>query len=174
MAIHHFDALRFVLRDEPLEVSCHSWGEPGTPFAGHPAAIATMRFARGTVVSYRGSWLSRGPATPYGGHWRVDGTRGTIEFTFRGAFEEREKLDRLVLHRPGKPPEIATLPEMPCKDRKGALDAFARWIRDGAPPEAASTAADNQMSLALMFAAIRSARRGGISIRVDEVLKEAP
>jgi predicted dehydrogenase len=63
---------------------------------------------------------------------------------------------------------------MPCKDRKGALDAFARWIRDGAPPEAASTAADNQMSLALMFAAIRSARRGGISIRVDEVLKEAP
>ncbi|MGH6914083.1 MAG: Gfo/Idh/MocA family protein, partial [Geminicoccales bacterium] len=87
MAIHHFDSLRFVLGDEPLEVSCHSWAEPGTPFAGHPAAIATMRFARGTVVSYRGSWLTRGPVTPYGGHWRLDGTRGTIEFTYRGAFE---------------------------------------------------------------------------------------
>ena len=173
MAIHHFDALRFVLRDEPLEVSCQSWGEPGTPFAGHPAAIATMRFAKGTIVSYRGSWLSRGPATPYGGHWRLDGTRGTIELTFRGPFEEREKLDRLVLHRLGAPPETPTLPEMPCKDRKGALDAFARWIRDGAPPEEASTAADNQRSLALMFAAIRSARRDGVTIRMDEILKEA-
>jgi predicted dehydrogenase len=173
MAIHHFDALRFVLGDEPREVSAHSWAEPGTPFAGHPAAIATMRFARGTVASYRGSWLTRGPATPYGGHWRLDGTRGTIEFTFRGAFEEREKLDRLVLHRPGEPPETAALPEMPCKDRKGALDAFARWIRHGKPPEEASTAADNQKSLALMLAAIRSARRNGITMRMDEILEEA-
>ena len=96
MAIHHFDSLRFVLDDEPLEVSCRSWSEPGTPFKGRPAALATLRFARGTMVSYRGSWISRGPATPYGGHWRLDGTRGTFEFTFRGAFEEREKLDRLT------------------------------------------------------------------------------
>jgi predicted dehydrogenase len=173
MAIHHFDSLRFVLDDEPREVSCHSWADPGTPFAGPAAAIATMRFARGTVVSYRGSWLTRGPATPYGGHWRLDGTRGTIEFTFRGAFEERETLDRVILHRPGAPPETAALPEMPCKDRKGALDAFARWIRDGAAPEEASTAADNLKSLALMFTAIRSARRGGITIGMDEILKEA-
>ena len=48
MAIHHFDALRFVLDDEPVEVSCHSWAEPGTPFAGPPAAVATLRFANGT------------------------------------------------------------------------------------------------------------------------------
>jgi predicted dehydrogenase len=173
MAIHHFDCLRYVLRDEPREVSCHSWADPGTPFAGPAAAIAAMCFARGTVVSYRGSWLTRGPATPYGGHWRLDGTRGTIEFTFRGAFEQREGLDRVILHRPGAPPETAVLPEMPCQDRKGGLDAFARWIRDGEAPEGASSAADNLMSLALMLAAIRSARRDGITIRVDEILKEA-
>jgi predicted dehydrogenase len=173
MAIHHFDCLRFVLDDEPLEVSCQSWAEPGTPFAGPAAAVATMRFGRGTVVSYRGSWLTRGPATPYGGHWRLDGTRGTIEFTFRGAFEEREKLDRLILHRPGERPETVPLRKLPGKDRKGALAAFARWIRDGKPPEDASTASDNLKSLALMFAAIRSARQRGAIIRVDELLKEA-
>ncbi|HYZ26980.1 MAG TPA: Gfo/Idh/MocA family oxidoreductase [Geminicoccaceae bacterium] len=173
MAIHHFDAVRFVLDDEPIEVSCHSWKEPDpkTPFAGHPAAVAMMRFSR-AMVSYRGSWLTRGPATPYGGHWRLDGTRGTIEFTYRGAFAERDTLDRLVLHRPGKPPDVPALPQMPCKDRMGALDAFARWIRDGVPPEGASTAVDNERSLALMFAAIRSARRGGITVRMDEVLSE--
>jgi predicted dehydrogenase len=174
MAIHHFDALRFVLDDEPVEVSCHSWAEPGTPFAGPPAAVATMRFAKGTVVSYRGSWLTRGPATPYGGHWRLDGTRGTIEFTFRGAFEDRETLDRLTLHRPGRAAEPVPLPEMPCKDRKGALDAFARWIREGRPPEGASTATDNLKSLALMFAAIRSARQGGVPVRVADLLEKAP
>ena len=126
------------------------------------------------VVSYRGSWLSWGPATPYGGHWRLDGTRGTIEFTFRGAFEEREKLDRLSLHRQNAPPEAVKMPVMPCRDRKGALDVFARWIRDGAPPEGASTATDNLKSLALMFAAIRSARSGGVTIRMDEILGAAP
>ena len=174
MAIHHFDTLRFVLDDEPLEVSCHSWAEPGTPFAGPPAAVATLRFANGIVVSYRGSWLTRGPATPYGGHWRLDGSRGTLEFTFRGAFEEREKLDRVILHRPGEPPETMPLPDMPCKDRKGALDAFARWIQGGSPPEGASTATDNLHSLAAMFAAIRSARQGGVAVRVADVLEEAP
>jgi predicted dehydrogenase len=174
MAIHHFDSLRFVLEDEPVEISCHSWAGPGTPFAGHPAAVATMRFAKGPVVSYRGSWLTHGPGTPYGGHWRLDGTRGTIEFTFRGAFEEREKLDRLTLHRPDVPPEPAKLPAMPYQDRKGALHTFARWIREGAPPEGASTATDNLKSLALMFAAIRSARGGGVTVRIADLLGDAP
>jgi predicted dehydrogenase len=173
MAIHHFDALRFVLDDEPTVVSCQSWSEPDTPFKGRPAAIATIHFASGTLVSYRGSWISRGPTTPYGGQWRLDGTRGTIEFTYRGAFEEREKLDRLTVYRPDRPPAEARLPEMPCRDRKGALEAFARWVRSGKPPEGVSSALDNQKSLALMFAAIRSAREGGLPIRIAEVLSEA-
>jgi predicted dehydrogenase len=173
MAIHHFDALRFVLDDEPTMVSCQSWSEPDTPFKGRPAAIATVHFAEGTLVSYRGSWISRGPTTPYGGQWRLDGTRGTIEFTFRGAFAEREKRDRLTLYRPDRPPEIARLPKMPCKDRKGALDAFARWVQSGTPPEGVSSAEDNQKSLALMFAAIRSAGDGGLPVRIADVLDEA-
>jgi predicted dehydrogenase len=172
MAIHHFDSMRFVLDDEPVEVSCQSWSEPQTPFKGRPAAIATIGFARGTLASYRGSWISRGPTTPYGGHWRLDGTEGTIELTFRGAFQEREKLDRLTLYRPGGPPEPGNLPEMPFKDRKGALADFASWVREGEPPEGASTAEDNLASLALMLAAIRSARERGATVRIEDMLNE--
>ena len=87
--------------------SCQSWNEPASLFQGRPAAVATIRFARGTVVSYRGSWISRGPTTPYGGHWRIDGTEGAIEFRFRGALPERETLDALMLYRSGQPAEAA-------------------------------------------------------------------
>lgn len=173
MAIHHFDSLRFVLDDEPVLVTCQSWSEPGSPFRGRPAAVATVRFAKGTLVSYRGSWISRGPATPFGGHWRLDGTAATIEFTFRGAFEERERLDRLTLHRPDLAPLPGALPEMPLKDRKGALADLAAWVRTGTAPEGASTGEDNLKSLALMLAAIRSARRDGAPIEVQDVLREA-
>jgi predicted dehydrogenase len=173
MAIHHFDGLRFVLGDEPALVSCQSWNEPDSPFQGRPAAIATIRFGHGTLASYRGSWISRGPTTPYGGHWRLDGTAGAIELTFRGAFAQREKLDRLILYQPGRPAEAAPLPDVPLKDRKGALAAFARWVRDGVPPEGASTAEDNLQSLALMLAAIRSAREDGTAVPVRALLEEA-
>jgi predicted dehydrogenase len=172
MAIHHFDGLRFVLGDEPESVSCDSWSEPDTPFKGRPAALATIRFASGMIVSYRGSWISRGPTTPYGGHWRIDGTRGTIEFTFRGAFEDRDKVDRLTLYRPERRPERVRLPAMPCMDRAGALKAFADWARDGCPPEGVSSAEDNLASLALMFAAIRSARENGRPVAIADILAE--
>jgi predicted dehydrogenase len=174
MAIHHFDTLRYVLDDEPLLVSCQSWSEPEAPFKGRPAAIATIRFAKGTLISYRGSWISRGPITPYGGNWRLDGTAGTIEFTFRGALDQREKMDRLTLYRPGHRPEKPKLPEMPLKDRAGALAAFARWIATGKPPETISSGEDNLKSLALMFAAIRSAREDGRPVPSAEILEEAP
>ncbi len=173
MAIHHFDTLRYVLDDEPVLVSCLSWSEPDAPFRGRPAAIATIRFAKGTLVSYRGSWISRGPITPYGGNWRLDGTGGTIEFTFRGAFDQREKFDRLTFYQPGHRPEKPKLPEMPLKDRAGALAAFARWIAAGKAPEAISSAEDNLKSLALMFAAIRSAMEDGRPVPIAEIFEEA-
>jgi predicted dehydrogenase len=171
MAIHHFD-MRFVLDDEPAEVSCESWNEPASPFQGRPAAVATIRFSRGSVISYRGSWISRGPTTPYGGHWRIDGTGGTIEFRFRGALAERETQDQLVLHLPGQPPSLAELPGLPLKDRKGALDAFTRWVRGDEEVKGLSTGTDNLRSLALMLAAIRSAGRNGQPVQVTELLNE--
>ena len=141
-------------------MSCQSWTEPASPFQGRPAAVATIRFARGTVVSYRGSWLSRGPTTPYGGNWRIDGTAGAVEFSYPGRLTRRGRPGTpSCVHLPGNPPTQASLPDLPLKDRKGALDAFRQWIEDGAAPEALSTGADNLRSLALMFAAIRSAQR---------------
>ena len=89
-----------------------------------------------------------------------------------GAFETREKLDRLLLHRPGEAPQPQPLPEIPLKDRKGALATFARWIATDRVPEGASTGRDNLMSLALKLAAIRSAAQGGARVRIKDMLEE--
>jgi predicted dehydrogenase len=169
MAIHHFDAMRLILDDEPAEVACTSWGEAGMPFRGPPAAMATIRFVKGTAVGYWGSWLSRGPATPWSGQWRIDGTHGRIDLAWRGLLPRRKAVDGLELFGPEPAPEP---PPMRLKDREGALAAFAAWVRDGAAPEAASTAADNIRSLALMQAAIRSSHEGGAWVRVADLLTE--
>ena len=171
MAIHHFDALRYLLQDEPVEVACWSWNEPGSPFTGNPAALAVIRFAKGTLVSYRGSWIARGPQTDYGGSWRLEGSTGALQFSFRGPGDLRELADRLTLWRGGRQ-EPVTLPGLALKDRKGVLATFADWIAQGQMPEDASSAEDNLMSLALMFAAIRSARTGGAAVKVRDMLED--
>lgn len=171
MAIHHFDALRFLLKDEPVEVACWGWNEPGSPFKGNPAALAVIRFARGTRVSYRGSWIARGAQTDYGGAWRLEGTEGALQFSFRGPGDLRELADRLTLWRGGRQ-EPVTMPGLTLKDRKGVLATFADWIARGERPEDASSAEDNIMSLALVFAAIRSARAGGAAVRVQGILED--
>ena len=53
------------------------------------------------------------------------------------------------------------------------LADLAAWVRTGTAPEGASTGEDNLKSLALMLAAIRSARRDGAPIEVQDVLLEA-
>ena len=64
MSIHHFDLMRVMLGQEPVEVVCHAWNPPWSNFEEPAAAFATITFDGGAVVSYRGSWVSPGPKTP--------------------------------------------------------------------------------------------------------------
>ncbi len=169
MAIHHFDLMRFILDDEPIAVSAMSWSEPETPFEGRPGAAALIRFAAGVVVSYRGSWISRGPDTVWGADWRIDGSRGAALGTFRGSQGDRRGADRVTLHDSAAPPGAAPLVELPFTDRAGALAAFRDWVGSGTEAAGLSTGRDNLMSLALMHAAIRSAAAGGRLVAIEEV-----
>ena len=127
------------------QVGCQSWSEPERPFKGRPAAIAAIRFAKGTLVSYRGSWISRGPDHAL---WRPLAARrhrrhDRVHVSAAPSSSARSST-ACVLYR-SRPPagEAAKLPKMPLKDRAGALAAFARWIGAGKPPTALSTAEDN-------------------------------
>jgi predicted dehydrogenase len=156
MAIHHFDLLRMVLGQEPREVDCRAYNPPWSNFRDPAAAAATITFGDGLIVSYRGSWVSPGPVTPWAGEWRIECELGEITWTSR---ESRDTLaERVAVRKLGKAARRVKLPELAAIGRAGALAAFARAIESGERPE--SSGRDNLGSVAFMHAMIESAASG--------------
>jgi predicted dehydrogenase len=156
MSIHHFDLLRMVLEQEPVEVSCHAWNPPWSRFTDPATATATITFDGGAVVSYRGSWVSPSPPTTWAGEWRMECERGEIAWTSRGDGDPIERMDDVQVRPVGKRARRAGLPAVPYVDRAGTLSAFAEAVLTGTEPE--TSGRDNLRSLALMSAMIESAR----------------
>lgn len=171
MAIHHFDLMRMVLGCEPVRVSCRTWNSHGSPFQHDPSGVVTAEFANGTVVSYRGSWMSAGPDTPWSGEWAMNGTKGEILWACRGdAGGDRSKVD-WVRHRPlrGEATPVQ-LDDLPYYDRAGTIAALAEAVRTGTVPEHFPTGADNIFSLALVKACTLSASQNGDWVKFSDLI----
>jgi predicted dehydrogenase len=151
MSVHHFDLLRMLLRGEPDSVAFEVANPRWSPFAGPAVAAASIRFGD-VLVSYRGTWLSGGPITPWAGEWRMEFERGNVLWTSRG--DNGALADRVVVRPRGAKPQRQLLPKM-AVDRWGALTEFARAIRDDREPE--SSGRENLGTVAFMESAVRSA-----------------
>ena len=171
MAIHHFDLMRLVLGDEPKRVSAVTWNPAGSPFTHDAAAIVTVEFARGTPVSYRGSWMSGAPRTPWAGEW-IDGLRPRrdplVVARRPGAARQGGRADacastaRSRWRRSCRGCPISTGP--------GSLAAAIEAVETGELSPRFPTGADNLNSLALVVASVLSASRRGDWVAIDEVL----
>lgn len=170
MSIHHFDLMRMVLDDNPKRVSARTWNPPASPFANHPIGVATIEFEKGTTVSYRGSWISPGPTTPWAGEWAIDCTQGQIWWTSRDHMGTKAGPDRLIVRSPDGKAEEAKLPPPPFLDRQGTLNAVAQAIDTGVLPPRFSSGADNLYSFGLTIAAIASANRSGDWVELAEIM----
>jgi predicted dehydrogenase len=168
MAIHQFDLLRLVLGREPVWVEIEPMPLPSSGYRDPPAAFGLLSFEDGVAVSYRGSWVSRGRPTPWGGEWRLAGTDGAMEWASRG---DRGVPDRLRLRTAGGALRPVALPVVEALDRAGALAAFVEAVRTGAEPE--TSGRRNLSTLALTIAAIRSATERR-RIAVAELLDDLP
>lgn len=171
MSIHHFDLMRMVLNDNAKRVSCRTWNPVGSPFGHHPIGVATIEFERGTIVSYRGSWMSSGPATPWAGEWTMDCSEGEIVWTSRDNFMGQSRPDRLSLRERDKELEPVELAPIELADRTGTLGAIAKVIETGSIPARFSSGEDNIHSLALVQATILSASRSGEWVEIEEVMQ---
>ena len=156
MSIHHFDLLRLVLGREPRRIRCQAVEPPWSGFSGPPAAFASIDFGD-VLVSYRGSWVSAGPITPWAGEWTMEFERGQVYWTSRG---DRGLLNDKVVIRPRRGrPSIVKLPVLAHVDRAGTLTEFANAVRGGREPE--TSGRDNLRTLEFTLGAIDSATRGG-------------
>lgn len=156
MAIHHFDLMRSVLGQEAREIACRAFNPPWSNFDEPAAAVATIAFDGGAVLSYRGSWVSPGPPTLWGGEWRVECSGGEIIWTSRA--DTGTDADRVTIRPLGKRARHLNLPPMEHYDRAGSLEAFLAAVRTGVEPP--SSGRDNLGSIALMNAAVESATSG--------------
>ncbi len=170
MSIHHFDLMRYVLGDEAKRLSARTWNPPGSPFQYHPTGVVTIEFAKGTMVTYRASWMSSQPVTPWAGDWVMDGAEGTISWTSRDNFKGIAGPDRLSLRALDGQPETISLDPVAFPDRTGTLSTIAKVIDTGEIPVGFSSGEDNLGSLALVQASILSASRGGDWVDVAEVI----
>ncbi|MFD0516560.1 Gfo/Idh/MocA family protein [Paractinoplanes durhamensis] len=153
MAIHPFDAARYLLRSEPVSVYCQSWNPAWSWFAGDANAIAVFEMDNGARYVYHGTWCSPGATTSWNGEWRVSGEHGT------------------ALWDGDNEPAGGDAPAGPeLGDVEASLHAFAEALRTGVPPS--GEVHENLMSLAMVEAAVLSAD-AGTPIRLDEVFERA-
>jgi predicted dehydrogenase len=153
MSIHHFDLLRLILNREPDRVYCQAWNPLWSNFSGPPVAVASIDFDD-VVVSYRGSWVSAAPITPWAGDWRLEFEHGEIFWTNRADDATHDKV--VVRARTGRP-RSAHLRDMHRTGPWATLTEFIDAVQTGREPE--TSGRDNLGTIALMDAAVESAAR---------------
>lgn len=166
MAIHHFDLMRLVLGQEPVQVYAQASDPPWSRFREEGSAVLTVTFDGGSVLSYRGSWVSSGEPTAWSGRWHLECEDGEIYWTGRDGPAGDATSDVVEVTRRtarGRQSEPVTMVKVPYVGRAGSLAEFARAVEAGEEPE--SSGRRNLGSLALAEAAARSVTTG----RVEKV-----
>ena len=160
MAIHTFDAARFMVNGEPESVYCQEWEPKNSWYLQGSSATAIFDMGGGVIFNYRGSWCSDGFRSSWESAWRVVGERGSIlwdgfdDLRAEAATKAREGLFDKV--------EPVAVPPLDPRDRVGGhvgvIQDFVAAVCSGTAPE--TDGADNIKSLAMVLSAIESAEAG--------------
>ncbi|MET3523068.1 Gfo/Idh/MocA family protein [Mesorhizobium abyssinicae] len=160
MAIHTFDAARYMAAGEPASVYCQEWEPASSWYRQGSSASAVFDFGGGKVFTYAGSWCADGFRTSWEGSWRIVAERGSLLWDgFDGLKAEVVIPGRDGLFDKIQPIEV---PPLDVSDRVdghlGIIRDFMHAIETGTQPETRGT--DNINSLAMVFGAIESAETG--------------
>ena len=155
MAIHTFDAARYVTGADALSVACSEFNPPWSWYKGAASAVAEFEMTGGLRFSYQGSWCAEGFETSWDSAWRAVGPWGsalwdgagnpTAEVRPDGGSSDTESVEA---------PAVA----IPARGIAGSLADFVRSLRTGEAPM--GECHDNIRSLAMVFAALESSRTG--------------
>ena len=159
MAIHTFDAARYISGADGASVYCHEWNPEGSWYDYDASATAIFEMTDDIVYSYRGSWCSEGCNTSWESSWRIVGTQGSVLWDGYDGFEIQ------IVKETGEffsELEDVTMPPLSDEDRigghAGVIREFVDCVRSGCTPE--TFGSDNIRSLAMVFGAVESAESG--------------
>jgi predicted dehydrogenase len=159
MAIHPFDAVRFVTRANAESVYCDEWNPKGSWYSHGASAHALFRMENGIRFTFRGSWCSEGLRTAWDSQWRIVGTEGTIIWDGLDTIQGEK-----VRHREGfffEQEPFAPSDEPAESETRGHFSVMSQFLRDIHEGKRAETrSSDNIHSLAMVLGAIESARTG--------------
>jgi len=161
MAIHTFDAARFLLGADPVSVWAKEWNPAGSWYDHDASAVAYFQMSNGIVYTYRGSWCAEGLNTTWESDWRLLGSSGSIKWD-GGNQVSGEKVVAQNAFISRLAPLI--IPERSEVDKDGGhnglIKDFIDCVRTGRTPE--TSASDNIKSLAMVFGAIESSETGKV------------
>lgn len=156
MAIHTFDAARFLSGRDAEAVYCHEWNPAGSWYDRDAAATAIFELQGGAVFTYRGSWCAEGLHTPWESEWRFVGTRGSVLWDGATGLrcESVERPEGFIYAHTARPVP-ALEPSRGDVWHAAAIQAFVSDLRAGREPE--TVCSDNLASLAMVLGAAESA-----------------
>jgi predicted dehydrogenase len=159
MAIHTFDAARYMSGKMPEAVYCNEVNPHGSWYRTGASAFAIFEMSDDVRFTYRGSWCAEGANTSWESQWRINGTKGTVLWDGLEAFDaHRVAADEGFLREQEQiaVPEFSHISET--EGHASVIRAFLDAVAEGRAPE--TGAEDNIRSLAMVMAAIESARTG--------------
>jgi predicted dehydrogenase len=168
MAIHTFDAARYIIGSTPQAVYCHQANPRGSWYAHGASAFALFEFEGDVTYTYRGSWCAQGLRTSWESEWRVVGERGTLKWDGYDGFTAQCEADGDSLLRELQEVAVPALdPGARIGGHEGVIRDFVDAVRTGGVPE--TVGSENIKSLAMVIAAIESAKtRRRVLIPVQE------
>jgi predicted dehydrogenase len=164
MAIHHFDLARFLTGADPVAVYAMEFNPVGSWYKGDVSANCIFEMTDGVVFAYRGSWCAEGCHTSWNGDWRIIGDKGTLMYE-----HDKDPYGQVVARKTADfnlPLKDLKTVRSPLKHlgMRGALREMLAFLRTGRIPQ--TECHDNIKSLAMVFAAMESARKARrVSIR---------
>lgn len=162
MAIHTFDAARYICDSDPKYVYAEEYNPGWSWYQGDACATAIFEMENGVRFTYRGSWCAEGLPTSWESSWRAVGERGTA------LWDGHDSLQAEVVQATGGfHSEMSPLVGSPSDVKhgiEGSLEDFLHALRTGETPM--GECHDNIKSLAMVFSAMESSA-GGRSVKVE-------
>lgn len=158
MAIHTFDCARYLSGRDALSVYCEEFNPPWSWYRGDACAVAMFEMTGGLRYTYRGSWCAEGRHTSWESEWRAVGPTGTATWDGGDAIVAERVVARGGFHSTVERHEAEMRDDVPPGIAGSLVDFLDALDTDRVPM---GECHDNIKSLAMVFAAMESARTGG-------------